>query len=151
MDDMAELASLLEAELSSSSALPLSKRQDQLIKRSLRRNDSNYARILNKLAVEIAKIRVEKIVQGSGGELTEDELRLSSDVDLLFGRGIWIVQALDDVTVNGLRCGAGSLIALEEQTAQSLISQRKVKLVIKIGNTGNNHEVLPEVQDIHSS
>lgn len=151
MDDMAELVSLLEAELSSSSALPLSKRQTQLIKRSLRRNDSNYARVLNKLAVEIAKIRVEKIVQGSGGELTEDELRLSSDVDLLFGRGVWIVQALDDLVVNGLRCGTGSLIALEEQTAQSLISQRKVKLVVKIGDTGNDHEVLPEVQDIHPS
>ncbi len=151
MDDMAELASLLEAELSSSSALPLSKKQAQLIKRSLRRNDSNYAKLLNKLAVEIAKIRVEKIVQGSGGELTEDELRLSSDLDSLFGSGVWMVQALDDLEVNGLSCTTGSLIALEEQTAQSLISQRKVKLVIKIGDTGNDNEVLPEVQDIHPS
>ncbi|MDP7975551.1 MAG: hypothetical protein ACP5T5_00740 [Thermoprotei archaeon] len=151
MDDMAELASLLEAELSSNSALPLSKRQAQLIKRSLRRSDSNYARVLNKLAIEIEKTRVEKIVQGSGGELTEDELRLSSEVDSLFGRGVWIVQALDDLAANGLKFAAGSLIALEEQTAQSLISQRKVKLVIKIGDTGNDHEVLPEVQDIHPS
>jgi len=151
MDDMAELASLLEAELSSNSALPLSKRHAQLIKRSLRRSDSNYARVLNKLAIEIEKTRVEKIVQGSGGELTEDELRLSNEVSSLFGRGVWIVQALDDLAANGLKFAAGSLIALEEQTAQSLISQRKVKLVIKIGDTGNDHEVLPEVQDIHPS
>lgn len=151
MDDMAELASLLEAELSSNSALPLSKRHAQLIKRSLRRSDSNYARVLNKLAIEIEKTRVEKIVQGSGGELTEDELRLSNEVGSLFGRGVWIVQALDDLAANGLKFAAGSLIALEEQTAQSLISQRKVKLVIKIGDTGNDHEVLPEVQDIHPS
>ncbi|MGC8614538.1 MAG: hypothetical protein ACP5UU_01785 [Thermoprotei archaeon] len=151
MNDLEELVSMLEAEVSSRSMLPLSKRQVQLIKRSLRRSDTRYAKILHELAVEMVRIRVEKLMQGSTGELTEDELRLESDLGSLFGGNIWIVQALEDFSVEGVSFKAGSLVSMDDRVAQSLITQKKVKLVTKIGDTGNHDEVLPQVQDIHSS
>ncbi|MGC8600933.1 MAG: hypothetical protein ACP5GO_01005 [Thermoprotei archaeon] len=151
MNDLEELVSMLEAEVSSRSTLPLSKRQVQLIKRSLRRSDTRYAKILHELAVEMVRIRVEKLMQGSTGELTEDELRLESDLGSLFGGNIWIVQALEDFSVEGVSFKAGSLVSMDDRVAQSLITQKKVKLVTKIGDTGNHDEVLPQVQDIHSS
>jgi hypothetical protein len=151
MNDLEELVSMLEAEVSSRSTLPLSKRQVQLIKRSLRRSDTRYAKILHELAVEMVRIRVEKLMQGSTGELTEDELRLESDLGSLFGGNIWIVQALEDFSVEGVSFKAGSLVSMDDRVAQSLITQKKAKLVTKIGDTGNHDEVLPQVQDIHSS
>jgi len=142
-----ELVSTLDAELSSDSLLPLSKRQVLLIKSARSRYAlSYYDKMLRELAREIVKLRLEKIFRGSRGELSSEEEFLQEGIRrALYGGHICLVKVLQEISVGDRAFLPGQLISIGAGTAEDLISQGKIKLVIRIGNPVNLDEVLPKV------
>ncbi len=140
-----ELVSTLDAELSSDSLLPLSKRQVLLIKSARSRYAlSYYDKMLRELAREIVKLRLEKIFRGSRGELSSEEEILQEGIrKTLYGGGTCLVKVLQEISVGDRTFLPGQIISINTGTAEDLISQGKIKLVIRIGNPVNLDEVLP--------
>lgn len=145
MDEISELIAVLESELSSNLLLPLSPEQLALIRRSLVRDGPGYPRIMRRLAEEIVNVRLEKVFQGSSGELTDDEKEISKILREMFSRSLVVVKVLKDFEQDGVAYKAGQLVSMKESAAQSLIAQGKVALVIKIGNPSDHNEVLPQM------